>query len=38
MEVMANAGVGRAKLTAVAVTSLQAIPLAAPRPGPKPRK
>jgi AcrR family transcriptional regulator len=38
MEVIGNAGVGRAKLTAVAVTSLQAIPLAASRPGRKPRK
>jgi AcrR family transcriptional regulator len=38
MEVMANAGVGRAKLTAVAVTSLQAIPLAAPPPRRKARR
>lgn len=36
MEVIGNAGVGRAKLTAVALTSLQAIPLAAPSPEPTP--
>jgi AcrR family transcriptional regulator len=37
MEVIANAGVGRAQLTAIAVTSLQAIPLAPSRPGPQTR-
>jgi TetR/AcrR family transcriptional regulator, transcriptional repressor for nem operon len=38
MEVIGNAGIGRAKLTAIALTSLQAIPLAAPRPRPKPHR